>query len=80
MKKKLQMIFVIIVLFGISSCVSSYVCPAMYQEPNSVKAIPSKYEKLEVSKIAERSRKLQQKTSKNASKKGKRKAFSQRSR
>lgn len=76
MKKSLQMIFIIIVLFGISSCVSSYVCPAMYQEPTSVKAIPSKYQKLEVSKIADRSRKLQQKTSKKV----KRKSSSKRSR
>ncbi len=80
MKRSLQIIFVIIVLFGISSCVSSYVCPAMYQEPTSVKAIPSKYEKLEISKISERSNKLQKKTSKGALKKSKRKFPSKRSR
>lgn len=80
MKRSLQIIFVIIVLFGISSYVSSYVCPAMYQEPTSVKAIPSKYEKLEISKISERSNKLQKKTSKGALKKSKRKFPSKRSR
>ena len=74
----------IIILLGVSSCSYQYVCPAMYQEPTNVKAIPSKYEKLEVSKMVNRSQKLQKKTSKNASKnaskKGKGKSSSKRSR
>ncbi len=72
MKKKLLVVITIISIVILPSCgiVQNYACPGIYQVPANMKAIPSKYERLKISKLDKDRKKRQRDSLKKSSKFG----------
>lgn len=71
MKKKLIVVLITIISLGLSSCYSTYTCPATFQIPSNMKSIPTDSRRWEVNKIWKDSQKLQKKTVEKSTKRRK---------